>query len=63
MNIPHIIREALDSNDDNHMTAFLRNYYQELLRKADGHKIIVQTNRDKALSDAVIKSIKQQLND
>ena len=43
----HMIKEALDVNEgQNPMANFLQIYYGELLRKADEHKKIVQTNQD-----------------
>lgn len=45
--IPHYIKEALDYNDgNNHTSQFLRSYYKELLKKANDHHIVIQTNED-----------------
>lgn len=47
INVPHFIKEALDYNNGNNSYAvFLREYYRSLIRKADLHKKVVQTNRD-----------------
>ena len=45
--VRNLIKEALDDeNYYNPSASFLRNYYDMLLRKANEHKNIVQTNRD-----------------
>lgn len=46
--VPHIIKEALDHEDEyNPMANFLSGYYGELLRRANVHKPQVVTNKDK----------------
>lgn len=47
-NVPYLIREALNLNGGNNRIAlFLRSYYTELLKKANEHHMVVQTNRDR----------------
>lgn len=47
MRVSEFIKTTLDSEDvNNGGTKFLREYYNLLLRKADEHKKIVQTNKD-----------------
>jgi len=45
--VPHMIKEALDHEDEhNPMANFFSNYYGEMLRRANIHKPQVVTNKD-----------------
>ena len=47
MKVSEFIKNTLDCNDVNSLgREFLREYYTILLKKADKHKKIVQTNRN-----------------